>query len=282
MQTELKQILENLYDKYNHQEFIPPDPLQFVYKYSNNSDREIVAFFAAGLAYGRVEQIEKTLNDLFGRMGSSPFDFVNSFNASSKAKLRGFKHRFNDENDISDLILIFKKVLVKYSSLEKFFLQGYNKADETILPALEIFCDNLIKVHNKPSSRGLGYLLCKPYSGSPCKRLNLFLRWMVRSDEVDSGIWSCVDKAKLIIPVDVHIARLTGFLGMHARTNMNLKAAIEITNGFAGISPADPVKYDFALSRIGILENCDGKFRPQCNLCELFNYCVKNNTKNRA
>jgi uncharacterized protein (TIGR02757 family) len=282
LQTELKQILENLYNKYNHQEFIPPDPLQFVYKYTNNSDREIVAFFASALAYGRVEQIEKSLHDLFNRMGSSPFEFVKSFSAGSKDKLRGFKHRFNDENDIADLAMIFKKVLTKYLSLEKLFLHGYNESDGTILPALEIFCDNLMKIHNKPVSRGLGYLLCKPSSGSPCKRLNLFLRWMVRDDEVDSGLWSCVDKAKLIIPVDVHIARLTGFLLMHARANMNLKAAIEITHAFAELNPADPVKYDFALSRIGILENCDGKFRPQCQLCQLCNYCIKRNAEKGA
>jgi uncharacterized protein (TIGR02757 family) len=121
--------------------------------------------------------------------------------------------------------------------------------------------------------RGLAFLLAGPGRGGAAKRLNLFLRWMVRSDDVDAGLWRSVDKSKLIVPVDVHIARLCRILGFHNHKNVSLKTAIEITRNFAQISPADPVKYDFALSRIGILEDCTGNRRERCNVCELLPWC---------
>jgi uncharacterized protein (TIGR02757 family) len=117
------------------------------------------------------------------------------------------------------------------------------------------------------------YLLCDPANGSACKRLNLFLRWMVRDDDVDAGIWKKVDKAKLVVPVDVHMARLCRFLKLYKRKTVSLSAALEITQAFAEIEPFDPVKYDFALSRIGIVEDCNGAYRPQCEDCELLEFC---------
>jgi uncharacterized protein (TIGR02757 family) len=124
-------------------------------------------------------------------------------------------------------------------------------------------------------SRGFQFLLASPANGSVCKRLNMFLRWMVRSDDVDPGLWKSIDKTKLIVPVDVHMARLCKILGLYKRKTVTLKAAIEITESFRKIEPADPVKYDFALSRIGIIENCTGKKRLECKNCELFEFCNK-------
>jgi len=98
---------------------------------------------------------------------------------------------------------------------------------------------------------------------------------MVRKDEVDPGLWSSIDKAKLIVPVDVHMARLCRILGLHSRKTVSLLTAVEITESFAKIEPTDPVKFDFALSRIGILEDCDGRHRSKCELCELFEYCLR-------
>jgi len=119
----------------------------------------------------------------------------------------------------------------------------------------------------------LKYLLADPARGSACKRLNLFLRWMVRSDDVDTGLWKSIDKAELIVPIDVHIARLSGILGFHSRKTVSLATAVEITEAFAEIEPADPAKYDFALSRIGILKNCTGRLRKHCTDCELYEFC---------
>jgi uncharacterized protein (TIGR02757 family) len=275
--TQIKNVLDKLYEKYNRRELISPDPLQFVYHYSRPADMEIAAFLAAALAYGRVQQIEKSLNKLLMRMGDSPYEFVMHFDKNKRRALRDFKHRFTTGDDISDLLALFKEIIDKHGSIEQYFVRGYNTDDGSIIPALTHFCNSLLDLHaaahKGQTTRGLRYLLVSPAGGSTCKRLNLFLRWMVRGDDVDAGIWKTIDKAKLIVPVDVHMGRLCKILGLYNRSTVSLKAALEITGSFAEIEPADPVKYDFALSRIGILENCTGRLRKGCELCELFGFC---------
>ena len=275
--SQLPQVLEKLYDKYNHRRFIPPDPLQFLYRYSDFADREVVGFLSAALAYGRVEQIEKSLDSLFARMGKSPSAFVRDFGKAERERLSSFKHRFTTGQDISDLLEVLKQVLNDQGSIEAYFLRGYRQTDRNIIPALSEFSESLLGVYAKKHggriSRGLKYLLVNPSGKSACKRLNLFLRWMVRNDEVDPGLWQSVHKAKLLVPVDVHIARLCRILGFYDRKTVSLATAVEITEGFAEIAPDDPVKYDFALSRIGIMNNCDGNYRQHCKNCELLGYC---------
>jgi len=275
----LKGVFEELYSKYNRAELIEPDPLQFVYNYTEAADMEIVAFLAADLAYGRVQQIERSLRKLLSLMAPSPWAFVCDFNRERRDALSSFKHRFTTGEDISDLLELLRRVLLEYGSIEDFFLRGYDPADANIIPALTTFCDSLCKIyaaeHNGHVSRGLNYLLASPERNSPCKRLNLFLRWMVRDDRVDAGLWKSIDKAKLIVPLDVHMGRLCRILGLYRQKTASLGAAIEITESFLEINPQDPVKYDFALSRIGILEDCTGRYRSQCEICELFYYCLK-------
>jgi uncharacterized protein (TIGR02757 family) len=273
-QSDLKGILQRLYAKYNRRELVKPDPLQFVYRYSKPADMEIAGFLSASLAYGRVQQIENDLNDLFGRMGNSPFDFVQTFNGRKRQVLKGFKHRFTTGDDIGDLLGLLRNVLARFGGLEGYFLRGYDSNDENIVPALSKFCDSLLDMAGRVS-KGLAFLLPRPAAGSACKRLNLFLRWMVRKDDVDAGLWQSIDKSKLVVPVDVHIGRLCRILGFHNHKVISLKTAIEITRGFAEIEPSDPVKYDFALSRIGIVEDCNGKYRAECEECELFGYCLR-------
>lgn len=275
--AEIKDVLERLYAKYNHRRLVKPDPLQFLYRYSEPADVEIVALLASGLAYGRVQQIEKSLSRLFEHMGDSPSTFVREFNVRKRAKLRDFKHRFTAGDDISDLLELLRNVYERFGSIEQFFVQGLDAGDANIIPALTKFCDSLCAMyaerHNGAQSSGLKYLLPSPARGSACKRLNLFLRWMVRDDDVDPGLWRSVDKAKLIVPIDVHMGRLCKILGLYDRKTVTLSAAVEITESFVEIEPADPVKYDFALSRIGIVENCDGSYRPTCDDCELSGFC---------
>ena len=281
--SQIKSCLERLYARYNRREFIGSDPLQFVYNYSSPADMEIAGFLAAALAYGRVRQIQKSLADLLGRMGDSPNAFVRDFGKAERKILTGFKHRFTTGQDISDLLQLLKNVFEQDGGIEKHFMLGYNKNDADILPALSRFCDSLKQKyaceHNGRVSRGLKYLLTSPTDGSACKRLNLFLRWMVRDDDVDLGLWKSVAKAKLIVPIDVHISRLCGILGFHNRKTVSLSTALEITKSFSGIEPADPVKYDFALTRVGIVEDCDGNYRPSCRDCELFEFCCKKQVK---
>jgi len=273
----IKAVLDKLYERYNHHRLIKPDPLQFLYNYSRPADMEIAAFLASALAYGRVQQIEKSLDNLFGRIGESPYEFVMNFNTHERRTLKDFKHRFTTGDDISDLLMLFKTIISRFGSIERYFIRGYNPDDKNIIPALTKFCNSLLEMHaaghKHQTSSGLKYLLVSPEGGSACKRLNLFLRWMVRDDDVDAGLWKSIDKAKLIVPVDVHMGRLCKILGLYNRKTVSLSAASEITESFAEIEPDDPVKYDFALSRIGIVENCNGRLRKDCELCELFGFC---------
>ncbi len=275
--AKIRNVLERLYAKYNHRRLVKPDPLQFLYRYCEPADVEIVALLASALAYGRVQQIEKSLSRLFKYMGDSPCTFVREFDVRKRAKLRDFKHRFTAGDDISDLLELLRDVYERFGSIEQFFLQGLDAGDTNIIPALTKFCDSLCAMHAErhdgTQSSGLKYLLASPARGSACKRLNLFLRWMVRRDGVDLGLWRSVDRAKLIIPVDVHMGRLCKILGLYDRKTVTLSAAVDITESFVEIEPADPVKYDFALSRIGIVENCDGSYRPTCDDCELLDFC---------
>jgi len=288
----IKNILEALYLRYNHRNCIKPDPLQFVYRYKKPADMEVAGLLSAALAYGRVRQIEKDLNDLFSRMGAGPYAFVLNFDKAKRKKLSSFKHRFTTGEDIADLLVVLQKVLQQKGSIEKQFLSGYNKNDENIIPALSKFCDSLFEIYSKETgrkvSRGFRYLLASPANGSACKRLNLFLRWMVRADEVDAGLWKgvakshkgCLTAAKLIVPVDVHMGRLCKILGLYNRKSVSLSTAVQITKSFAEIEPSDPAKYDFALSRVGITEGCTGKYNLRCNECELLDFCHEETQKN--
>jgi uncharacterized protein (TIGR02757 family) len=270
----MRVLLENLYAKYNHRCFVPPDPLQFVYRYADRRDVEIVAFLASALAYGRVRQIERSLTQLLDRMDDAPYEFVSRFDGPGRAKLCSFKHRFTAGDDLSDLLALFRRVFDDHGSLESFFALGYRREDATVLPALSRFCDSLCQMHGGQVGGGLNYLLANPSRGSASKRLHLFLRWMVRHDEVDWGLWKCVDRAKLIVPMDVHMGRLCRILGLHDDKTISQTTALKVTEAFARMEPADPVKYDFALSRIGILEDCHGRPHPACESCELRHICA--------
>lgn len=280
MKTETKRlynVLERLYARYNRRRCIGLDPLAFLYRYSRPRDIEIVAFLSAALAYGRVRQITASLTDLLGRMCPNPYDFTVGFELRRREELASFKHRFTSGHDVADLLAVFREMLEKSGSIEKFFLAGYSPRDESVIPAIESFCSRALSIHNRlagrPAGRGLRYLLARPGDGSACKRINLFLRWMARKDEVDPGIWKGLDKARLIVPLDVHMARLTAILGLHRARSVSLRTAVTVTRAFAEIAPADPVKYDFALSRVGIMEGCTGSLRASCRDCELLVFC---------
>ena len=170
----LKNILEGLYRKYNHKKFIPPDPLQFVYHYKKKGDMEITGFLAACFAYGAVEQIEKFLAALFDKMGKNPAKFIKNFSTRNHQLIKPLKYRFNNSNDIIGLFTILTKALKRYGSIENLFLKGYSDSDENIIPAAKKFIQTLFKLHNRPVSTGLKFLLSDPANGGTCKRLFLF------------------------------------------------------------------------------------------------------------
>ena len=275
----LAETLERVYARYNHRRFIGADPLQFAYRFDRPQDVEIASFLAGALAYGRVQQIQRSVNDLLARMEGGPYDFALNFSRAGRSRLAGFKHRFTTAEDVADLLELLRAVLRQHGTIEAFFVEGLDPNERNILPALARFCDRLTdayaRKHGGQVSRGLMYLLASPTRGSASKRLHLFLRWMVRSDDVDPGLWKGVSPAKLIVPLDVHMTRLCRILDLHDSNSVSLSTAVQVTENFAAIAPADPVKYDFSLSRIGILDDCTGRYRPECELCELFGLCLQ-------
>lgn len=257
-----KRELDNLYRRFNHRCYVHPDPLEFLYAYGDVRDREIAALLASALAYGRVAQILPRVSQLLGPMGSSPRAFLISTSRSDMEGLfGGFVHRFARGEHIRSLLMGMRRVLREYGSLHACFLSGLSREDATVHPALCRFAAQLVRVAVNGS--GPGHLVPDPMRGSACKRLNLFLRWMVRKDAVDPGGWEGISAARLIVPLDVHMHRFGLEWGFTARKQADMRTALEITAGFRDLVPKDPVRYDFAVTRPGILRGFlkkDGDF----------------------
>ncbi|MBN1849221.1 MAG: TIGR02757 family protein [Deltaproteobacteria bacterium] len=246
--------INEIFALYHHRKFVHPDPLEFLYDYPELRDRELVGLIASSLAYGRVAQILKSVSSILDRMDDSPYDFV--LNTSSKNMMSlfaDFRHRFTSGESMTHMLLGARGMILKYGSLYQGFLDGFDKNDETILPALSIFTKKLSKY--LPDDQK--HLIACPDKGSACKRLNLFLRWMVREDDVDPGGWGEIPPSKLIIPLDVHMHRIGQSLQLTSRKQADMRTALEITETFKKISPEDPVRYDFSLTRMGIRNELD-------------------------
>lgn len=241
-------IFEKIYSDCNRREYVSPDPLQFLYDYSDSADREAVGLIASGLAYGRVGQILKSVSRVLGTLGPRPAEFLkNSSRKDYEAALRGFVHRFTDCSEICSFLDAIGAALRDYGSIENLFLEGWRgdmtRGMESFALAFRRYC-----------GREDLFLLPRPSKGSACKRMALFLRWMVRRDEVDPGGWSGISPSDLLVPLDTHMFSISRTLGLCGAKCANGKAAAEITENFKDISPEDPVKYDFALTRYGIRE----------------------------
>ena len=248
MKKNTGRFLENIYCTYTRREYVDPDPVLFLYAYEG-TDREIVALVASSLAYGRVGQILKSVRAALDAMGSSPSDFLErNSELRIHAAFSAFRHRFTSGEDLARLLCGARRALRTHGSLQKAFLSRYSAKDETLLPALNGFSRELCAFFPDHASS----LLPSPENGSACKRLNLMLRWLARSDAVDPGGWELVPKSRLLIPLDTHMFRIAGALGFHSRRSADLSAALEITRAFAEFAPDDPVKYDFSLTRFGI------------------------------
>ena len=259
---DVKAGLVSLYRRYNRREFVHPDPLELVYNYTTTEDQEIAGLLCACLAYGRVTQILASVSRVLGLMGSgsapgSPRAFLGRMaDRDIRELLRSFKHRFTTGSEVAALLIGVKRTIVEHGSLEALFADGMKKSHDTVLPALELFVERLRGSAGGPTT--CRTLLSSPADGSACKRLNLYLRWMVRRDLVDPGPWHRVPRAKLVVPLDTHMFRIARALGMTRRRQSNLATAVEITQAFARHSPRDPVRYDFCLTRLGINPLLDG------------------------
>jgi uncharacterized protein (TIGR02757 family) len=250
----LENLLEKIYSAYNKYEFIHPDPLEFLHGYPLTTDREIVGIIASSLAYGRVAQILKSVDIVLKAMKPSPREFIESASRIKLAALfSGFKHRFTTSDELMDFLLGIRQVIHDHGSLYQCFFKHYTAHDADTTNALGPFVEE-IRSHMDTSYNSL--LPC-PEKKSACKRLHLFLRWMVREDEVDVGGWEGISPSKLVVPLDTHMHRIGFILGMTARKQADMRTALEITHAFRNIVPDDPVKYDFALTRYGIRDELD-------------------------
>jgi len=245
--------LDDLYRQYNRRCYVRPDPLQFLYDFPPIRDRELVALVASSLAYGRVAQILKSVSCVLRVLGPSPHAFL--MDASQKDlrnDLAGFRHRFTGGAEVADMLWAARCAVRSFGSLEACFMEGMDAGADTILPALTAFAGRLRRFGGRR-----GFLLARPEKGSACKRWHLFLRWMVRRDEVDPGGWSGIPPSMLLVPLDTHMHRIGMGLGGTTRKQADLRTALEITRMFRCIAPDDPVRYDFSLTRLGIREDMD-------------------------
>ena len=259
----LKGLLDDLIRRYGRREFLCTSAISVPHRYARPDDREIAGFVAASLAYGNVKQIRRSAETALGAMGGSPSRFVRRFDPlSDAARFQHFTHRFNSGADLALLCYLLQQATNGTGSLQAFFLEGYEPSHEDIGPALISFVERVLALDVSPfypsgtipQKAGVRFFFPSPAQGSACKRLNLFLRWMVRrGDDIDFGIWSEVSPAKLMMPLDTHVARIVRRLGLTRMKQANWRMAREVTRRLRAFDPDDPVKYDFALCRIGVL-----------------------------
>ena len=243
-----KQILETIYDHYNRFEYVHPDPLEFLYNYERVRDREIIGLIASSLAYGTVSQILKSVHIVLEFLGQYPYSTLRECQLQTLERhFRSFKHRFTTGDELAHFLYAIKKTIVNFGSLEQCLVESYREKDQTLNSALSFFVRNIKKV----SSVSLATVLPDVDKGSACKRLNLYLRWMIRKDSVDRGGWQ-LPQSKLIIPLDTHMHYFSLHYGFTQRKSADITTALEITKQFKRFNNDDPIKYDFAISRFGI------------------------------
>jgi uncharacterized protein (TIGR02757 family) len=246
------EAMDALYQRYTQPEYLSPDPLELVVNYPHVRDREIVGLVVAALSYGRVGQILRSARRVLEGLGKRPGELLaGSTPGELRRRFEPFRHRVATGAQVADMLLGARRVVWLFGSLEACFAGGAGEDDETLAPALARFVDLL-----DPRCR-CGHLIPRPRKGSACKRLWMYLRWMIRSDAIDPGGWNPAWRSRLIVPLDTHMHRMGQMLGLTSRRSSDAKTAIEITRSLRRFDPSDPVKYDFALTRLGIHPGVD-------------------------
>lgn len=253
----LKEKLDYHYKAFDKSK-ISPDPLQFLHLFKNEKDIEIIGFISSIFAYGNVRQIINTLSSIIDVLGKHPYAFIKNLDEKKLPYHFGnIIHRFYSSEDIQLLFLELNSVLNKEETLKNLFLKIYlnHKKERNLKLPLSEFSNYFISAFEnkyKKITPGCRFMFADPLTGSACKRMNLFLRWMIRKDELDFGLWNEVPANKLVIPVDTHIAKICSKLKLTKRKNVSWKMAEEITENLKQFDPIDPVKYDFAICHIGM------------------------------
>ena len=258
----LKTTLDRLYAEFNHTDSAA-DPVHIVRRFGRPDDREVVGFLAASLAFGRVASVQQSIERLLGIMGPAPAAYVRSFDPRRDGHaFSGLVHRWTRTTDILALLSIVRQMIEQSGSIEGFFADGYEPGADDIEVALERFSARAMELDLEeaygrvPKRPGVSYFFPRPSAGSGCKRLNLFLRWMVRRDALDLGVWPRMSPAKLIIPLDTHIVRVGRCLRLTRYASPGWRMARDITLSLRRLDPDDPVKYDYSLCHLGMMNAC--------------------------
>ena len=257
------------------------DPLQFPRRYRNPDDREVAAFFAASLSYGNARAVCSSLERVFAWIGPHPARFVRGFEPRRESpRLAGFRHRWSDSRDLVRLVMLLRSALEDHGTVEALFAQGLvSESGERVDLAASIgrfrraalAYDEAAPQESGTASRpGLRYFFPDPAT-SAAKRTAMFLRWVSRPDDgLDLGLWECLHPRELVAPLDTHMFLIARRLRLTRRKTPAWQAALDLTRGLRRLDPEDPVKYDFALSRLGIVEGCPRHPRSDpCELCGL-------------
>jgi len=281
--------LDDLYRSFDHVTSAT-DPVHIVRRFTSPADREVVGFCAAALAFGRVASVLQSIESLLAVMGPHPARFVRNFDpARERSRLEPLVHRWISGRDLMALLIVLQRMLTEAGSIEGFFLQGDDGESPHVGPALDSFSMRALATDMRaaygrrvPRQRGVAYFFPRPSAGSACKRLNLFLRWMVRRDEIDLGVWAKVSQARLIVPLDTHVIRLGRCLKLTRYTSPGWKMALDITSALRAFDEKDPVRFDFALCHVGMMNAC-GFMKPQGSAqCPLRGLCAPAGTRQRA
>jgi len=275
----LASALDRLYRDYTREESAS-DPVHRVRPFADPRDREVAGFCAAALAFGRVASVLNTIDSLFRIMGPRPSEYVRQFDPGGKhPELRGMVHRWIRGEDIAALVWMLRQMLERSGSMEAFFLDGDSPAAPDVSAALDSFSTRALALDIRraygrvPKRPGVCYFFPRPSAGSACKRLNLFLRWMVRHDEVDLGVWSRLSPARLIVPLDTHVIRLGRCLRLTRYVSPGWKMAADVTASLRNLDAADPVRFDFSICHVGMMNACGFGRKQGDSQCPLKGLC---------
>ncbi|MFD2037271.1 TIGR02757 family protein [Belliella marina] len=251
---DLKDFLDSKVEKYNQPGFIPLDPISIPHGFTKKQDIEITGFVASILAWGQRKTIINKCVELFAMMDNAPHDFIKNHSENDLKPFLNFKHRTFNDIDTLYFIEFFKWYYSKFESLETAFLQGYEADVNAMGHLLTNFHDFFFQLPDSPKRTRKH--IATPRRKAACKRINMFLRWMVRKDScgVDFGIWETIKPSQLICPCDIHVDRVGRKLGLITRKQTDWQTAVELTERLRLFDPSDPVKYDFALFGLGIEE----------------------------
>ena len=258
----LRPALDRLYSEFNVAQSVA-DPVWMVRRCQRADDREVVAFIAAALAFGRVQSVLNSIEGMLAVMGPSPASFVRNFDPSTdRGAFTHLVHRWTNGADFAALVWIIHQMIEKSGSIEGFFAEGLAADAIDVGEALQSFSTRALALdvsavygRRKPKP-GVAYFFSRPSSGGACKRLNLFLRWMVRHDQVDLGVWKQVRPGQLIVPLDTHVIRVGRCLRLTTLKSPGWRMAADITASLRALDPIDPIKFDFSICHLGMMSAC--------------------------